>query len=41
MQAIQFVPEKAFPYDWLNKMHQLNITKFQLVELLEVAMKDC
>lgn len=32
--------EIAFKGDWFNKAYDLNITKIELVELLEVATKN-
>ena len=32
--------EKAFVDDWFNETHNLNITKSDLVQLLEVATKN-
>ena len=38
-ETIQILTNKAFAQNWFNEMHQLNITKDDLVELLRVATK--
>ena len=39
-ETIQIIAEKAFVDDWFNETHNLNITKSDLVQLLEVATKN-
>jgi len=39
-ETIQILAEKAFKDDWFNKQHNLNITKSELVELLNIATKN-
>ena len=39
-ETIQILAEKAFKDDWFNKQHNLNITKSDLVELLNIATKN-
>ena len=36
-ETIEILAEKAFKDDWFNKEYDLNITKTNLIELLEVA----
>ena len=36
-ETIHIIAEKAFVDDWFNETHNLNITKSDLVQLLEVA----
>ena len=36
-ETIEILAEKAFKDDWFNKEYDLNITKTDLIELLEVA----
>ena len=38
-ETIKILAEKAFKDDWFNKEFDLNITKTDLIELLEVATK--
>ncbi|XP_022783275.1 uncharacterized protein LOC111324056 [Stylophora pistillata] len=38
-ETIAILAEKAFQDDWLNKEHNLSITKAELVELLNIATK--
>ena len=38
-ETIQILTNQAFPQNWFNKTHQLNITQDDLVELLRVATK--
>ena len=39
-QPIHILANKAFTNDWFNKTHGLQLKKEQLIELLEVAVKD-
>jgi len=39
-ETIEILAEKAFKDDWFNKEYDLNITKTDLTELLEVATKN-
>ena len=39
-ETIQIIAEKAFVDDWFNETHNLNITKSDLVQLLEIATKN-
>ena len=39
-ETIEISTEKAFKDDWFNKECHLNITKTDLIELLEVATKN-
>ena len=39
-ETIEILAEKAFKDDWFNKEYNLNITKTDLVELLEIATKN-
>lgn len=39
-ETIQILADKAFSDDWFNKTHGLQLQKEQLIELLEVAVKD-
>ena len=39
-ETIELLTEKAFQDDWFNKKHNLNITKPELTELLEIATKN-
>ena len=39
-ETIEILAEKAFKDDWFNKKYNLNITKTDLVELLEIATKN-
>jgi len=39
-ETIQILAEKALKDDWFNKQHNLNITKSDLVELLNIATKN-
>ena len=39
-ETIQILAEKAFKDDWFNKQHNLNITKSDLVELLNITTKN-
>ena len=39
-ETIEILAEKAFKPDWFNKEYDLNITKTDLIELLEVATKN-
>ncbi len=38
--TIQILADKAFTNDWFNKTHGPQLKKEQLIELLEVAVKD-
>ena len=38
--CLYILAEKAFKDDWFNKQHNLNITKSDLVELLNIATKN-
>jgi len=38
-ETIEILAEKAFKDDWFNKEFDLNITKTDFIELLEVATK--
>jgi len=38
-ETIEVLAEKAFKDDWFNKKYDLNITKTDFIELLEVATK--
>ena len=39
-ETIEILAEKAFKDDWFNKEYDLNITKTDLIELLEIASKS-
>ena len=39
-ETIEILAEKAFKDDWFNKEYDLNITKTDVIELLEVATKN-
>jgi len=39
-KTIEILAEKAFTDDWFNKEYDLNITKTDLIELLETATKN-
>ena len=39
-ETIEILAEKAFKDDWFNKEYDLNITKTDLMELLEIATKN-
>ena len=39
-ETIEILAEKAFKDDWFNKEYDLNITKTDLIEVLEVATKN-
>ncbi|KAK3725845.1 hypothetical protein QZH41_014073 [Actinostola sp. cb2023] len=39
-ETIKILTEKAFNNDWFNRTYNLNITKSDLVQLLNVATKD-
>jgi len=39
-ETIQILAEKASKDDWFNNQHNLNITKSDLVELLNIATKN-
>ena len=39
-ETISYIVEKAFANDWFNDVCNLNLSKEQLVELLEIATKD-
>ena len=39
-ETIQILAEKSFKDDWFNKQHNLNITKSDLVELLNIFTKN-
>ena len=39
-ETIEIITEKAFVDNWFNKTHNLNVTKPDLIELLEVASKN-
>jgi len=39
-ETIQILAEKAFKDDWFNKQHNINITKSDLVELLNIATQE-
>jgi len=39
-EAIEILAENSFKDDWFNKEYDLNITKTDLIELLEVATKN-
>lgn len=39
-ETIEILAEKAFKDDWFNKEYDLNITKADLIELLEIATKN-
>ena len=39
-ETIKILAEKAFRDDWFNKEYDLNITKTDLIELLEIATKN-
>ena len=39
-ETIEILAEKAFRDDWFNKEYDLNITKTDLIELLEIATKN-
>lgn len=39
-ETIELLAEKAFKDDWFNKEYDLNITKPDLIELLEIATKN-
>ena len=38
-ETIEILAEKAFREDWFNNEYDLNITKTDLIELLEIATK--
>ena len=38
-ETIESIAERAFENDWFNREHDLNITKFDLIELLRIAPK--
>jgi len=39
-ETIDILVEKAFKDDWFNKEYDLNITKTDIIELLEIATKN-
>ena len=39
-ETIQILADRAFNDDWFNKTHQLNLSKDQLIELLNAATKN-
>ncbi|XP_073237961.1 uncharacterized protein [Porites lutea] len=39
-ETIESIAERAFENDWFNREHDLNITKFDLIELLRIATKN-
>ena len=39
-ETIEILAEKAFKGDWFNKEYDLNITKTNLIQLLEIAAKN-
>ena len=39
-ETIKILAEKAFRDDWFNKEYDLNITKTDLIELLEIVTKN-
>ena len=38
--TIQILADKAFSHDWFNKAHELNLSRDQLIELLNAATKN-
>ena len=39
-ETIQILADKAFSDDWFNKNHELNLSRDQLIELLNAATKN-
>ena len=39
-ETIQILADKAFSDDWFNKTHELNLSRDQLIELLNAATKN-
>ena len=39
-ETIEILAEKAFKDNWFNEEYDLNITKTDLIELLEIATKN-
>ena len=39
-ETIQILADKAFHDDWLNKTHELNLSRNQLIEQLNAATKN-
>jgi len=39
-ETIQILADKAFSADWFNKTHELNLSRDQLIELLNTATKN-
>ena len=39
-ESIQILADKAFNDDWFNKTHDLNLSRDQLIELLNAATKN-
>ena len=39
-ETIQILADKAFHDDWFNKTHELNLSRDQLIELLNAATKN-
>ena len=39
-ETIEYIVEEAFKGNWFNGTYNLNLTKKQLTELLEIATKD-
>ena len=39
-ESIQILADKAFTDDWFNKTHELNLSRDQLIELLNAATKN-
>jgi len=39
-ETVQILADKAFNDDWLNKTHELNLSRDQLIELLNAATKN-
>ena len=39
-ETIQILADKAFTDDWFNKTHELNLSRDQLIELLNAATKN-
>ena len=39
-ETIQISADKAFNYDWFNKTHELNLSRDQLIDLLDATTKN-
>jgi len=39
-ETIQILADKAFNYDWFNKTHELNLSRDQLIDLLNATSKN-